>query len=175
MTSSPGGGPPPEEEVGASPPPCVFCAIVAGAAPASFVLRDELCSAFLDLHPVAPGHLLVVPNRHAARLSDLPPEAVARVFLVAADLLAAERRLGLAADGANLLLNDGSAANQSVPHVHVHVVPRRAGDTPRFLGAFAARAAGLAGRPKGREELDALAGRIRDSLEGAGNGPAATP
>jgi histidine triad (HIT) family protein len=159
---------------GAGLPRCIFCDIATGAAPASFVFRDDLCTAFLDLFPVAPGHLLVVPNEHAVRLSDLAPPAAARVLEVAADLLAAERGLGLAAEGGNLLLNDGSAANQSVPHVHVHVVPRRKGDSLRVLGTFAARAAGVSGRRKRREELDALAGEIRAALAAVEGRAAAT-
>lgn len=175
MTPSPGKGSPLAREVASPARRCVFCDVVAGAAPASVVFRDGTCTVFLDLHPVAEGHLLVVPDAHAARLSDLAPDVSARVLLVAAALLSAERRLGLAADGANLLLNDGAAANQSVPHVHVHVVPRRAGDTPRVLGTFAARAAGLPGRPGEREALDRLAGRIRAALEEAGSPRPATP
>lgn len=134
------------------------------------MLRDEVCTAFLDLFPVAPGHLLVVPNAHAARLSDLPPDAAARVLQVASGLLAVERSLGLAAEGANLLLNDGSAANQHVPHVHVHVVPRRPGDSFRAIGTFAVRALGLFGRPAGREALDSLAARIREAVPAPGQG-----
>ena len=145
-------------------PRCVFCEILAGRAPASFVLRDEECSAFLDLHPAAPGHLLVVPNVHAARLSDLSPGAAARALEVAAALLAAERALGLAAAAGLLLLHDGTAAHQHVPHVPVHVVPRHRGDSLRVIGTFATRAAGLSGRPGRREELDALAARIRTSI-----------
>jgi histidine triad (HIT) family protein len=139
---------------------------VAGEERASVVLRDGFCTAFLDLFPVAPGHLLVVPNVHAARLSDLPAETVTRVLQAAADLLSVQRALGLAAEGANLLLNDGSAANQHVPHVHVHVVPRRPGDALRAIGTFAARAAGVFGRPARREDLDVLAARIRESMPG---------
>lgn len=175
VTAFPSSGSGKRERAGERPAHCVFCDIVAGAVPASLVFRDDLCTAFLDLFPVAPGHLLVVPNVHAARLSDLAPDAAARVLHVAAGLLAAERGLGLAAEGGNLLLNDGAAANQSVPHVHVHVVPRRAGDSLRVLGTFAARAAGVSGRPKRREVLDALAGKIRAVLASAASGPAPTP
>lgn len=143
---------------------CVFCRVVAGAEPASVVLRDGACTAFLDLYPAAPGHLLVVPDAHAERLADLAPETSARLLAAAAELLAALRAAGLAADGANLLLNDGPAANQSVPHVHVHVVPRRRGDTLRVLGTFALRAAGLSGRPAPRSVLDERAARVRAAL-----------
>ncbi len=170
-TDSPAGAGAP----GGRRPPCVFCEILAGRAPASVVLRDERCTAFLDLHPVAPGHLLVVPNVHAGRLSDLPPGTAARVLEVAAALLAAERALGLAAEGGNLLLNDGAAANQHVPHVHVHVVPRRSGDSLRVIGTFATRAVGLSGRPGRREELDALAARIRESAPEARGEPPLRP
>ncbi len=160
---------------GGTPPRCVFCDIVAGAAPASLVLREGGCTAFLDLYPAVRGHLLVVPDLHAARLSDLPAAVASRLLHVAAGLLAAERAVGLAAEGANLLLNDGTAANQSVRHVHVHVVPRRRGDAFRTIGTFAARAAGLSGRPARREDLDDLAGTIREAWRAGAGAPPVTP
>src|ERR671939_223031 len=79
---------------------CVFCKLLAGELEASFVHRDNLCSAFMDIQPVNPGHLLVVPNRHAAYLSDLGEEEGAQIFRVAQRLAAALRRSGLRCEGA---------------------------------------------------------------------------
>ncbi len=107
---------------------CIFCAIVAGRAPASLVYQDEFTTAFMDIQPVNPGHLLVVPNRHAGNLAELPPEAGPRLFTVAQRLAAALRQSGLQCEGINLWLADGRAAGQDVFHVHLHVLPRFLGD-----------------------------------------------
>jgi histidine triad (HIT) family protein len=107
---------------------CSFCEILAGKAPASFLYQDERVRAFMDIHPVNPGHLLVVPNLHAASLADLDPIDGARMFQVAQRLAAALRGSGLHCDGINLHLSDGRAAGQDVFHVHLHVIPRLVGD-----------------------------------------------
>jgi histidine triad (HIT) family protein len=107
---------------------CIFCAIVAGRAPASFVCRDEVCSAFLDIQPVNPGHVLVIPNRHASYLSDLDPEQGAHMFRVGQKVARALRNGGVRCEGVNIFLADGEAAMQEVFHVHLHVFPRFRGD-----------------------------------------------
>jgi histidine triad (HIT) family protein len=107
---------------------CVFCEIVAGASPAAFVLRDERVSAFLDVRPIVPGHTLVVPNAHGASLEDVGADVAADVMRCAHVVAAAVRRSGLRCEGVNLLLADGPAAGQEVFHVHLHVIPRHAGD-----------------------------------------------
>lgn len=103
---------------------CVFCDILAGRVPASVVHRDELVCAFMDIQPVNPGHVLVVPAEHAEHLADLPPATGGRLFEVGQKLAAALRRTGLRCDGVNFFLADGEAAGQEVFHVHLHVVPR---------------------------------------------------
>lgn len=132
---------------------CVFCAIVAGEQPASFVHADGGTVAFLDIRPVTPGHLLVVPRAHAELLADLPAGAGVELFGVALGLQGALRRSGLRCDGVNLFLADGAAAGQEVPHVHLHVFPRFPGDGFRV-------AAERSQHPS-REELDAQADAIR--------------
>jgi histidine triad (HIT) family protein len=109
-------------------PDCLFCRILAGEIPGSIVLQEERCAAFLDIHPVNPGHLLVVPRRHAGGLADLDPEDAAAVMRAARRLAGAVRRSGLECDGVNLHLADGEAAGQEIDHVHLHVIPRRRGD-----------------------------------------------
>ncbi|MEM7325017.1 MAG: HIT family protein [Actinomycetota bacterium] len=108
---------------------CIFCAIVAGRAPARTVLEDDNTLAFLDINPITPGHTLVIPKRHATDLHDIDPEdmaATARMAKRVADLLT--DRLGC--DGINLLHATGIAAWQTVFHLHIHVLPRTAGDLP---------------------------------------------
>lgn len=112
----------------AAPGSCVFCDIVAGRTPASIVLREEHICAFMDIRPVNPGHLLVIPNAHAAYLADLPPETGGRLFQAAQRLAEALRASGVRCEGVNLFLADGEAAGQEVFHVHLHVLPRFAGD-----------------------------------------------
>ncbi|MBF6162280.1 HIT family protein [Nocardia cyriacigeorgica] len=138
---------------------CVFCRIVAGEAPATKVYEDDTLCAFLDIRPIARGHTLVVPKRHATELEDLDPDTGAELFRAGHRLALAIRRGGLAADGANLILNDGTAAFQTVPHVHLHVVPRRHGDKLRFAAGFLLR------RP---HEAGSTAAAIRSSLDALG-------
>jgi histidine triad (HIT) family protein len=104
---------------------CVFCSIVAGTTRAHVVFEDPVCVAFLDARPLFPGHTLVVPRAHRATLRDLPGEELGPLLGTAQRLsLALER--ALASDGTFVALND--RVSQSVPHVHIHVVPRRKGD-----------------------------------------------
>ncbi len=107
---------------------CVFCAIAAGQAEASLVHQDETVVAFMSLHPVVPGHLLVVPRQHAVGLEDLEDVTSAHVWSVGHDMARALRRSTLRCEGINVLLCDGEVAFQSVFHFHLHVIPRYAGD-----------------------------------------------
>ena len=134
---------------------CVFCGIVAGRLDASLVHEDERTLAFMDLNPITPGHLLVVPRAHAGCLAELDPGDGAEVFKVAHRLAAAVRSSGVRSDGVNLFLADGEAAGQEVGHVHLHVVPRYADDGFTLTADF--------GSPT-RAELDDLAASIRRTL-----------
>jgi len=115
-----------------TPPPsgerrCIFCAIVARDAPASWVAERERAIAFLTRGPLRPGHTLVIPRAHAATLSEVAPDdwrAVSTLALEVAGMHA--ERLG--ATGATLFLASGRAGEQSVDHLHLHVVPRAEGD-----------------------------------------------
>jgi len=102
---------------------CIFCRIVAGEIPAEIVGRDPGTVAFLDVQPLADGHVLVVPEAHVARVEDLAPEDAARLFQ-AVHRLAGPVREALGADGTTIGINNGEATGQTVPHVHVHIVPR---------------------------------------------------
>ena len=108
---------------------CIFCAIVAGRAPARIVHSDALTVAFLDIFPLTPGHALVVPRRHSRDLLDAAPEDVAAVTAAAREVAAASvSPSGLGADGFNLIQANGSVAFQTVFHLHIHVLPRYRGD-----------------------------------------------
>ena len=104
---------------------CVFCAIVAGDVAAHVVLEDEAFLGFLDTKPLFHGHVLLVPRAHVATLSDLPDGAVGPLFARAKRVAGAVER-AMKAEGTFVALNN--KVSQSVPHLHVHVVPRRKGD-----------------------------------------------
>lgn len=106
---------------------CIFCRIVGGEIPAAIIHADDAAVAFLDVNPLADGHVLVVPRTHAPRVEELPPEAAAGAFRLVAVLSSPVRR-ALHADGLTIGINDGEVTGQTVPHVHIHIVPRRFGD-----------------------------------------------
>jgi diadenosine tetraphosphate (Ap4A) HIT family hydrolase len=135
------------------PADCVFCAIVAGSAPASIVYDDADLLAFIDIRPVTPGHLLIVPKRHAPFLADLDEATRARMFTVAMRLARAVRASGLRCEGINLFLADGEAAFQEVFHTHLHVIPRFVGDTFRIDADWSVSPS--------RAELDEIAEQVR--------------
>ncbi len=149
-------------------PNCIFCRIVAGELPASVVHRGERCWALMDIRPVRPGHVLVIPTRHAVLAGELEAPTRARIWELGHSIAAVLRASDLPGDACNFLLNDGRAANQTVPHVHLHVVPRLHGDLPRLLASLMGHFAALAlRRPisrRGRQRLDAQATLIRGQL-----------
>ncbi len=104
---------------------CTFCRIVAGEAPAHVVLDDEVAMAFLDIRPLFPGHVLLVPRDHVEVLPDLPVDQVGPLFERAQRIAAAVVDV-LGAEGSFVAMNN--TVSQSVPHLHVHVVPRTKGD-----------------------------------------------
>ena len=134
---------------------CIFCDIVAGVAPGSVVSEDEVVTAFMDLQPVNPGHVLVVPKQHATGLADLPSPTGSRMMEVALEV-ASSIRSTLEPDGTNLFLADGAAAGQEVFHVHLHVVPRYFGDGFRLHVDY--------DDPPNRAALDQLAEELRLGL-----------
>jgi diadenosine tetraphosphate (Ap4A) HIT family hydrolase len=111
---------------------CVFCAIVAGEAPAVRIYEDDDYLGILDIRPFTPGHTLVIPKKHTVDLTDTPPETLAGMAVVGQRIARAARESGLHADGTNVAINDGKAAFQSVFHIHLHVVPRHDGDKLAF-------------------------------------------
>jgi diadenosine tetraphosphate (Ap4A) HIT family hydrolase len=118
---------------------CVFCAIIAGAAPAVRVYEDAEYLAILDIRPFTRGHTLVVPKLHTVDLTDTPPATLAGMTALGQRIGRAARASGLHADGNNIVINDGRAAFQSVSHIHLHVVPRRDGDRLAFARGLVLR------------------------------------
>jgi histidine triad (HIT) family protein len=133
---------------------CSFCGIVAGEVPATVVLDEEHVVAFLDVRPVFKGHVLVVPRAHHVTLLDLPVPLV-EPLVVAAQRVAGAIVDGLGAQGTFVAMNN--VVSQSVPHLHVHVVPRTKGDGLR--GFFWPRTG-----YDDDAEREAFGARIRDAL-----------
>lgn len=135
-------------------PGCLFCRIVAGEEPAFVVLDEPVVLGFLDVRPVFKGHVLLVPRGHVDTLTDLPAELAAPLVLSAQRVAAAVRE-GLGAQGSFVAINN--TVSQSVPHLHVHVVPRTKGDGLR--GFFWPRVKYAEG------EAEEWAARLRASLD----------
>lgn len=134
---------------------CIFCKIMTGKAPASVVYEDELCKVFLDIHPITPGHLLVVPKQHIVGLSDLPEDLGGHLFQVGQKMSATLRKSPIPCEGINFFLADGAVAFQTVFHVHLHVIPRTAGD------GFGLTFGKNYKKPPKRETLDNIAREIK--------------
>lgn len=106
---------------------CIFCKIVRGELPSYKVYEDEETLAFLDIHPVSPGHTLVIPKKHAGNIFEIPPTVWGLVQeTVRKTAIALES--AMEANGVNLMMNNREHAGQVVDHAHVHVIPRFKGD-----------------------------------------------
>ena len=139
------------------PAACTFCSILSGELPAHVVLDDDVALGFLDVRPLFPGHVLLVPRGHVEQLTDLAPDLVGPLF-ARVQALAAAVRDACGAEGSFVALNN--KVSQSVPHLHVHVVPRTKGDGLR--GFFWPRT-----RYEDDAEAAAVAAAIRAAVEGA--------
>ena len=135
----------------------MFCDIVAKRVPASVVLENNTVVVISDIHPVNPGHQLVVAKAHAVGLGDLDPAVGSEMFRAAQQVAQAIRKTDLSCEGINLFLADGEAALQEIFHIHLHVFPRYRGDAFRLDS-------GQSTVPTAREELDETAAKIRSAL-----------
>jgi histidine triad (HIT) family protein len=137
---------------------CVFCNIIKGSAPASITYSDEKVMAIMDIQPVNPGHVLIIPKIHVAQLSELSEETGVRMFKIAMRIAEALRQSGTKCEGINLFLADGEAAGQDIFHVHLHVIPRFRGD------GFQIKVGPNYGSRPEREELDRIGEKIREAI-----------
>jgi histidine triad (HIT) family protein len=133
-------------------PDCVFCRIIAGELPAHFVLEDDGFVAFLDTRPLFPGHVLLVPREHVVTIMDAPRAMLGPLAERTQDL---SRAVQAAMESVGIFTAVNNVVSQSVPHLHVHVVPRNRKDGlrgffwPRTKYASEEEAAGVAGRIRG--------------------------
>jgi len=108
-------------------PDCIFCKIVSGEIPAEIVTQNDKAIALLDAFPLAPGHTLVIPKSHYAKVQDMSEQDSLAVFEVMWKIIGAVEA-GSMVNASTIAIHNGSEAGQEIPHVHVHIVPRKAGD-----------------------------------------------
>ena len=140
---------------------CVFCQILSGKLPVSTLYEDEDFLIIMDAYPLTPGHTLVIPKKHEQYLNDLSSDMQRRLFELGAIVMASAAKAGFGDGDSNLLLNDGRQANQTVPHIHLHVIPRSKHDFLRNLPKLVLHITGLFGIQTKRAKLDEHAQRIR--------------
>jgi histidine triad (HIT) family protein len=133
----------------------IFDHLIAGRIPASFVHQDAVCVAFMDLKPMARGHVLVVPRQSVPTLAELDVATRAHLWEIALRVGCGQQQ-ALGSLAQHFLVNDGKAASQSVPHVHIHVIPRYRGDGMRTVYRMIAHLATLYLRPKESPGLRAI-------------------
>ena len=143
-----------DEATSGAQPDCAFCQVVAGQNPAQIVFEDSVSVAFLDHRPLFPGHCLLAPRDHHETLAELPEELIEPVFTNAQQLARAVE-VAMGAEGTFVAINN--RVSQSVPHLHVHIVPRRRKDG--LKGFFWPRQ-----RYEGGEHMEATAQAIRSAL-----------
>jgi histidine triad (HIT) family protein len=139
-------------------PTCIFCRIVLRELPASVVSDGESVMSFMDINPVTPGHLLVIPKDHHARIATIPGDVMSQIMLLGQRLTAGLRASPIKTEGVNLFLADGAAAGQEVMHAHLHLIPRWRGDGVRISVT-------RKGMPT-RDQLDEMAAAIRSATAG---------
>lgn len=134
---------------------CIFCSIIAGQEPGALVYRDSNFLVIMDKYPINQGHTLIMPVKHYENLLQMPHTEVGRLYSLVPAVAKAVLSV-VKADGFNVGQNNGIAANQIVPHVHIHVVPRFHDDSPD--GKWPARRVAL------QEELTKIAQRIKQEM-----------
>jgi histidine triad (HIT) family protein len=138
---------------------CIFCSIAQAEMKASIVRETDSVLAMMDIQPVNPGHVLVIPKAHATYLAELDAKIGGEIFQLAMQLADGLRRSGLRCEGVNLFLADGEVAGQEVFHVHLHVFPRFKDD------GFGLRFGPGYGQHPARAELDRVAASIKAAME----------
>lgn len=138
---------------------CVFCKILKKEIPAYFVYEGDNVSAFLDINPLNKGHVLVVPNEHFADVFDIKAEVLKELAGKSQEIAQKMKEI-LGAGGVNLLNASGKAAEQSIPHFHLHIVPRWTGDGVNMNDWWQ-----LKTKKPSAEELKVLATKLRINVD----------
>lgn len=143
---------------------CIFCKIIAKEAPASIIYEDENFIAFMDAYPLTDGHCLIIPKQHVVRLDDLKAKQRAKLFNIGHKIVEAQKIVGLGIQGTNILINDGKAANQTVPHLHLHLIPRSSGDFLKSIPKLFLHITGLFGLKTSANKLNTQAELISEHI-----------
>jgi histidine triad (HIT) family protein len=133
---------------------CVFCKIVEKKIPSQIVYEDKFSMAFLDIHPLNLGHTLIVPKKHYETIGDIPEDEFAELAKAVKKVAVAAKK-ATGAHGINITQNNGRAAEQIVPHIHFHVIPRIEGDGIRTFNPK---------REFSKEEMDEIAEKIKSAV-----------
>jgi histidine triad (HIT) family protein len=139
-------------------PNCVFCKIIAGDITAKVIMQNERAMALLDAFPLAPGHTLVIPTSHYAKVQQMSEQDAMAVFEIVWKLAGAVE-IGSQVNASTIAIHNGSEAGQEVPHVHVHIVPRKRDDGAGAIHSM------FKVKPKlSPQEMDSLCERIASNL-----------
>jgi histidine triad (HIT) family protein len=139
-------------------PNCIFCKIIAGEISARVIIQNEKAMALLDAFPLAAGHTLVIPKSHYAKVQQMSEQDAAAVFEIVLKLVGAVET-GSQVNASTIAIHNGSDAGQEVPHVHVHIVPRKSGDGAGAIHSM------FKIKPKlSPQDMDSLRNRIADNL-----------
>jgi histidine triad (HIT) family protein len=137
---------------------CIFCSIIRGKTPATKVYEDKDVLVFMDMKPITPGHMLVVPKVHRELLTEIDDDSITAIFTTAKKVSNAVKKSKLKCKGVNYLLADGAEAGQEVFHAHLHVIPRYRSD------GFWLHMPATYEKETSNDELEKNAGRIRAAL-----------
>lgn len=143
---------------------CIFCKIVAGTIPSIKIYEDDLVLSFMDIYPLRRGHVLTIPKEHQQQLHLLPVETRAHLMNTVARIAEAVYRSTLKPDAVHYAVNDGPAAEQTVPHVHMHLLPRYKDDRMSFMMRLLRKPFDLVTGPVASEALSRDAEAIRGEL-----------
>ena len=139
-------------------PNCIFCKIIAGEISARVIIQNEKAMALLDAFPLAAGHTLVIPKSHYAKVQQMSEQDAAAVFDMVWKLAGAVETTSQV-NASTIAIHNGSDAGQEVPHVHVHIVPRKSGDGAGAIHSM------FKIKPKlSPQDMDSLRNRIADNL-----------
>lgn len=143
---------------------CIFCDLIEGRLPAVKIHEDDKVFAFMDIFPLRRGHVLIVPKQHHRQLHELDPAVRSHLFETGTRIATALYASSLAPAAVHYNVNDGPAAHQTVPHVHLHILPRYRGDSGSFLARLLRKPFDLALGPVKTSQLEADAAEIRQHL-----------
>ena len=137
---------------------CIFCKVIAGKIPAKVIVQNEKAMALLDAFPLAAGHSLVIPKSHYAKVQQMRKQDAMAVFEIVWKLAGAVET-GSEVNASTIAIHNGSEAGQEVPHVHVHIVPRKKGDGAGPIHSM------FKVKPKlSSQEMDSLCERIASNI-----------